>query len=76
MVERYYKPSIMMSTVDGSLKDLHEAFSGFDVYQALNRAKTRYPLSGGHKYAAGLTVELSEAGRIPRRIQEGGGRAS
>jgi len=60
MVERYYKPSIMMSTVDGVAKGSARSVSGFDVYQALKRCEDKIIQFGGHKYAAGLTVELEK----------------
>ncbi len=59
MVERYYKPSIMMATVDGVAKGSARSVSGFDVYEALKRCEDKIIQFGGHKYAAGLTVELS-----------------
>ncbi len=59
MVEKYYKPSIMMATVDGVAKGSARSISGFDVYQALKRCEEKVIQFGGHKYAAGLTVELS-----------------
>lgn len=59
MVEKYYKPSIMMATVDGVAKGSARSISGFDVYQALKRCEDKLIQFGGHKYAAGLTVEIS-----------------
>jgi single-stranded-DNA-specific exonuclease len=59
MVEKYYKPSIMMATVDGVAKGSARSVSGFDVYQALKRCEEKIIQFGGHKYAAGLTVELN-----------------
>jgi single-stranded-DNA-specific exonuclease len=59
MVEKYYKPSIMMSTLDGVAKGSARSVSGFDVYQALKRCEDKLIQFGGHKYAAGLTVEIS-----------------
>jgi single-stranded-DNA-specific exonuclease len=59
MVEKYYKPSIMMATVDGVAKGSARSISGFDVYQALKRCEETIIQFGGHKYAAGLTVELA-----------------
>ncbi len=58
MVERYYKPSIMMATVDGVAKGSARSVSGFDVYEALKRCEDKVLQFGGHKYAAGLTVEI------------------
>ena len=60
MVEKYYKPSIMMATVDGVAKGSARSISGFDVYQALKRCEEKIIQFGGHKYAAGLTVELDK----------------
>jgi single-stranded-DNA-specific exonuclease len=59
MVEKYYKPSIMMATVDGVAKGSARSVSGFDIYNALKRCEGKIIQFGGHKYAAGLTVEIS-----------------
>jgi single-stranded-DNA-specific exonuclease len=59
MVEKYYKPSIMMSTVDGVAKGSARSVSGFDVYKALKKCEDKLIQFGGHKYAAGLTVEIA-----------------
>ncbi len=59
MVERYYKPSIMMATVDGVAKGSARSVSGFDIYEALKRCEDKLLQFGGHKYAAGVTVDLS-----------------
>jgi single-stranded-DNA-specific exonuclease len=59
MVERYYKPSIMMATVDGVAKGSARSVSGFDIFRALKKCEDTLIQFGGHKYAAGLTVEVS-----------------
>lgn len=59
MVEKYYKPAIMMATVDGVAKGSARSISGFDVYEALKRCEDKIIQFGGHKYAAGLTVEIA-----------------
>lgn len=59
MVERYYKPSIMMATVDGVAKGSARSVTGFDIYEALKRCEGKLLQFGGHKYAAGVTVDLS-----------------
>jgi single-stranded-DNA-specific exonuclease len=48
-----------MSTVDGVAKGSARSVSGFDVYQALKRCEDKIIQFGGHKYAAGLTVEVA-----------------
>ena len=58
LVERYYRPTIMMTTVDGVAKGSARSVAGFDIYQALKRCEDKLVQFGGHKYAAGLTIEL------------------
>jgi single-stranded-DNA-specific exonuclease len=70
MVEKYYKPSIMMATVDGVAKGSARSVSGFDVYQALKRCEDKIIQFGGHKYAAGLTVELSRLDEFREAFQQ------
>jgi single-stranded-DNA-specific exonuclease len=59
LVERYYRPTIMLTTVDGIAKGSARSISGFNIYEALKRCEDKIIQFGGHKYAAGLTVELS-----------------
>jgi single-stranded-DNA-specific exonuclease len=59
LVEKYYKPTVMMTTIDGVAKGSARSVSGFDIYQALKRCEDTMIQFGGHKYAAGLSVEVS-----------------
>lgn len=59
LVEKYYKPTVMMTTIDGIAKGSARSVSGFDIYQALKRCEDTLIQFGGHKYAAGLSVEVS-----------------
>ena len=58
LVEKYYKPTIMMTTVDGVAKGSARSIAGFDIYSALKRVEDKLLQFGGHKYAAGLSVAL------------------
>jgi len=60
LVERYYRPTIMMTTVDGVAKGSARSISGFNIHDALKRCEDKLIQFGGHKYAAGLTVELDK----------------
>lgn len=60
LVERYYRPTIMMTTVDGVAKGSARSVAGFNIYQALKRCEDKLLQFGGHKYAAGLSVELDK----------------
>ncbi len=58
MVEKYYRPAIMMTTVDGVAKGSARSIAGFNIHQALKRVEDKLLQFGGHKYAAGLSVAI------------------
>ncbi|MBI4547306.1 MAG: single-stranded-DNA-specific exonuclease RecJ [Ignavibacteriae bacterium] len=58
LVEKYYRPTIMMTTVDGVAKGSARSIVGFDIHKALKRVEDKLLQFGGHKYAAGLAVAL------------------
>lgn len=58
LVEKYYRPTVMMTTVNGVARGSARSVAGFDIYQALKRVEDKMVQFGGHKYAAGLAVEL------------------
>lgn len=58
LVEKYYRPTIMMTTVDGVAKGSARSIVGFDIHQALKQVEDKLLQFGGHKYAAGLSVAL------------------
>lgn len=70
MVEKYYKPAIMMATVDGVAKGSARSVSGFNIYNALKRCEDLILQFGGHKYAAGVTVELEKLPEFRRAFQQ------
>ncbi len=70
LVERYYRPTIMMTTVDGIAKGSARSVAGFDIYQALKRCEDKLVQFGGHKYAAGLSVELARLDEFKEAFNE------
>lgn len=60
LVEKYYRPAIMMTTVDGVAKGSARSIVGFNIYEALKRVEDKLLQFGGHKYAAGLTVAIDK----------------
>ena len=70
MVEKYYRPAIMMTTVDGVAKGSARSIAGFNIYQALKRCEDKLLQFGGHKYAAGLTLEVSRVEEFKEAFNE------
>ncbi len=56
LVERYYLPTVLLTTVDGVAKGSARSIAGFDIYSALKHCEEHIEQFGGHKYAAGLSI--------------------
>jgi single-stranded-DNA-specific exonuclease len=57
MVEKFYRPTIMITVVDGIGKGSARSISNFNIYQAIKECSHLLSGFGGHKYAAGLTIK-------------------
>jgi single-stranded-DNA-specific exonuclease len=60
ILEKFYRPTIMISIVDGIGKGSARSISGFNIYEAIKECSDYLLAFGGHKYAAGLTIEQSK----------------
>jgi len=58
VVEKYYRPAIMLSTVDGVAKGSARSISGFNIYEALQECDDMLIQFGGHEAAAGVAIEI------------------
>lgn len=56
LVDKYYRPTVMLSTVDGLAKGSARSIRGFNIYDALKECEDLLIQFGGHEYAAGLTL--------------------
>ncbi|MGI6395260.1 MAG: single-stranded-DNA-specific exonuclease RecJ [bacterium] len=57
LVERYYKPTIMISVEDGIGRGSARSIPQLHVYNVLKDLSSYLVQYGGHKYAAGLTIK-------------------
>lgn len=58
LVEKYHKPALVFSIIEGKAKGSARSVDGFDVFEALSTLSHLYDKFGGHEQAAGLTVPL------------------
>lgn len=58
LVEKYYRPAIMLTTIDGVAKGSARSILGFNIYEALKQCEDMLIQFGGHEAAAGLALEL------------------
>lgn len=58
LIETYYRPTVVFTKSNGKLTGSVRSVKGFDVYLALEKCSQYISQYGGHKYAAGLTIEI------------------
>lgn len=59
LVEKYYKPTIMISVEDGIGRGSARSIPQLHIYNILKELSSYLVQYGGHKYAAGLTIKES-----------------
>ncbi len=70
LVDTYYRPAIMLSTVDGLIKGSARSIKGFNIYDALQKCEDLLEQYGGHEYAAGLTIKGENLEEFRQRINQ------
>ena len=60
LIETYYRPTVVFTQSGDHLAASVRSVKGFDVYQALEACSGYMLQFGGHKYAAGLTLDPNQ----------------
>lgn len=68
LVEKYYRPIVMITVKDGIGKGSCRSIPGFDMYAALKSAGDLLIQYGGHKQAAGLTIAPDNIMALRQRL--------
>lgn len=70
LVDLYYRPAILLSTVDGLVKGSARSIKGFNIYDAMKECEDLLIQFGGHEFAAGLTMDEKNLPEFRRRMNE------
>jgi single-stranded-DNA-specific exonuclease len=70
VVEKYYRPTILIAVENGVGKGSARSIPGFDLYDALKECSDLMLGFGGHKYAAGLTIKSENIEAFRQRFME------
>jgi single-stranded-DNA-specific exonuclease len=70
LVEKFHRPAVMLSTIDGVAKGSARSANGFNIYEALQHCDDLLLQFGGHEAAAGLALELRNIPEFRRRFNE------
>jgi single-stranded-DNA-specific exonuclease len=72
LVEKYYRPTIVLSIDEEGLvaKGSARSIVGFDLFENLSSCRDILPHFGGHTMAAGMTVELKHIEELRGRLNQ------
>jgi len=56
LIDKYYKPTIMLTLANGKATGSARSVSGFNIYEAIHECRDLLDNYGGHFYAAGMTL--------------------
>ena len=70
LVDVYYKPTVVLSEVDGKLTGSARSVKGFDIYNAIAECSEFIEQFGGHMYAAGLTLKSENVEAFANKFDE------
>lgn len=60
LIEKYHRPTIILASSNGQAVGSGRSVPGFDLHDAIDACSEYLVQFGGHKYAAGLTIELDK----------------
>lgn len=70
LVERFYRPAIVLSEKKDISKASARSIAGFNIIEAIRKLEGLYLEGGGHPMAAGFSIETSKIEEFTRRINK------
>jgi single-stranded-DNA-specific exonuclease len=69
-VEKFYRPTVILTESNDKITGSARSVKDFDLYEALHKCSDLLEKFGGHKYAAGLTLDRSKLLSFQERFEE------
>jgi single-stranded-DNA-specific exonuclease len=70
LVERYYRPTVLIAAEEGGVgRGSGRSIAGVDLYDALSSCRDCLARFGGHRMAAGLSIELHRVEELTQRFE-------
>lgn len=70
LIERYYRPTIVLTQSNGKVGGSARSVKGFNVYEAIAACDGLLDQYGGHMYAAGLSMKPENVEAFRARFEE------
>lgn len=68
--ERFYKPTIILTKAEDGVKGSGRSIENYHMYEELNKCKTLLTKFGGHKLAAGVSLEEENVDALRKMLNE------
>ena len=69
-IEKYYRPTIILTESNGKISGSARSVDGFNVYEAIKSCETLLDQYGGHMHAAGLSLTKENLIPFQNRFEE------
>ena len=69
-IEKYYRPTVILTESNEKITGSARSVNGFDLYQAIEQCGDLLEKFGGHKFAAGLTMNKMNLSAFQQRFEE------
>lgn len=69
-VEKYYRPTVILTESNSKVTGSARSVNGFDLYSAILSCSDLLEKFGGHKYAAGLTLDINNLEAFQQRFEQ------
>ena len=70
LTEKYYRPTIILTESNGMATGSARSVKDFDIYNAIESCSDLLEQFGGHMYAAGLTMKVSNIDKFKEQFEE------
>jgi single-stranded-DNA-specific exonuclease len=70
LIEKYYRPTIILTESDGKATGSARSVKEYDVYSAIEKCSDLLEQFGGHKFAAGLTLKKENVEAFKSRFED------
>ena len=69
-IEKYYRPTIILTESNNKATGSARSVVDFDIYEAIAECADLLDQFGGHKYAAGLTLDVKNVPAFQKKFEE------
>ncbi|MDW7695376.1 single-stranded-DNA-specific exonuclease RecJ [Flammeovirgaceae bacterium SG7u.111] len=69
-IEKYYRPTIILTESNGKATGSARSVDGFDLYEAISECSEFLEQYGGHKHAAGMTLQIENIKGFAEKFEE------